>query len=125
MQIRMILATLRHHRLTTALLMLQVALTYAIVCNVVFMIIDRVGQMSIATGVDESGLSMLDSEVIDASENTLARQQQDLAALRRLPGVASAVAVDSLPLGRDESSYGACASPEQFERLASTRSLDQ
>ncbi len=125
MQIRLILATLRHHRLTAALLMLQVALTCAIVCNVVFMIIDRVGQISIATGVDESGLSMLDSEVIDASENTLARQQQDLAALRRLPGVTSAVAVDSLPLGRDESSYGACASLAQFERLASTRSLDQ
>lgn len=125
MQIRPILATLRHHQLTSILLMLQVALTCGIVCNVVFMIMDRSAQISIATGVDETSLSMLNSEIIDANENIQARQQQDLVALRSLPGVTSAVAVDTLPLGSDESSYGACASMAQFNRLAATRSLDQ
>jgi len=125
MEIRPILATLRHHQLTVLLLMLQVALTCSIVCNVVFMIVDRNARSNIETGVNEAGLSMLNSEIIDTNENIQARQQQDLVALRNLPGVISAVAVDTLPLGSDESSYGACASMAQFNRLAATRSLDQ
>ncbi len=125
MQIRPILATLRHHQLTVILLMLQVALTFGIVCNVVFTVVDRIGLSDIDTGVNEAGLSVLNSEIIDANENTDARQRQDLLALRRLRGVISAVAVDSLPLGSDESSYSTCPSMAQFNRFAATRSLDQ
>ncbi|WP_174570703.1 FtsX-like permease family protein [Rhodanobacter sp. C05] len=123
MQLRPILSSLSHHKLTASLLMLQVALTCAIVCNVVFMIANRVEQVTLPSGVDEAGLSMLNSESIDKSENRLARHAADLAGLRAVPGVTAAVAVDTLPLGRDESSYGTCASAEDLAKAIAARSM--
>ncbi|OOG66136.1 ABC transporter permease [Rhodanobacter sp. B04] len=123
MQWRPILSSLRHHKLTALLLMLQVALTCAIVCNVVFMIVNRVEQVSLPSGVDEAGLSMLVSETIDKHENKRARHAADLAGLSKIPGVTAAVAVDTLPLGRDESSYGTCASAEDMATAIAAHSM--
>ncbi|WP_174575038.1 FtsX-like permease family protein [Rhodanobacter sp. C01] len=123
MQLRPILSSLSHHKLTASLLMLQVALTCAIVCNVVFMITNRLEQVTLPSGVDEAGLSMLNSESIDKNENRLARHAADLAGLRAIPGVTAAVAVDTLPLGRDESSYGTCASAEDLAKAIAARSM--
>ena len=61
MQIRPILATLHHHKLTTLLLMLQVAFTCAIVCNVVFMIANRVHRIRQPSGIAENELSVIGS----------------------------------------------------------------
>jgi putative ABC transport system permease protein len=124
MPIGPILATLRHHKLTALLLTLQVATTCAIVCNVGFLVCSRVSQIGIKSGVDEAGLSMLTSQYIDKKENALARHQADIAALRDTPGVSEAVAVDTLPLGRDESSYGTCASAANFEKAVASHSMD-
>ncbi|MEO6966967.1 MAG: FtsX-like permease family protein [Rhodanobacteraceae bacterium] len=117
MQIRPILATLRHHKLTALLLTLQVALTCAIVCNVVFMISKRVQQITLPSGIAEDGLSVIHSTGIDKNESPQAQHAVDLAALRAIPGVASAVAVsDSLPLNRNDDSYGTCPSRQAFQR---------
>jgi putative ABC transport system permease protein len=124
-QIRPILATLRHHKLTALLLTMQIAATCAIVCNVGFMIANRVEQIGVESGVDEAGLSMLISQSINKKENAQARHQADLVALRKIPGVSDAVAVDTLPLGRDESSYGTCASAAIFDAAVAARSLDR
>lgn len=122
--IQPILASLRHHRLTTALLMLQVALTCAIVCNVAFMIAHRWGEVHIDSGVDEASLSMLDSQGVKADAAPWVRHTEDLAALRRIPGVTAAVAVDTLPLGGSESSTGACGSSEALEAAIKANSID-
>jgi putative ABC transport system permease protein len=45
MDILPILATLRRHKITAALLILQIALTCAIVCNAVFLIGQRLHRM--------------------------------------------------------------------------------
>ncbi|WP_158885817.1 FtsX-like permease family protein [Rhodanobacter sp. L36] len=125
MPLRPILSSLRHHKLTALLLMLQVAVTCAIVCNVAFMISERVGQVTLSSGVDEAALSMLDSEMIRKGGNPQAQHAADLAALRALPGVTAAVAVDSLPLGDGESSYGACASAEDMAKAIAAHSMMQ
>ncbi|TPG47758.1 FtsX-like permease family protein [Rhodanobacter glycinis] len=124
MQLRPILSSLRHHKLTALLLMLQVALTCAIVCNVVFMIANRVGQVTLPSGLAESELSMVQVIGIDKNENAQARHAADLAALRAIPGVTAAVAVDSLPLSRSDSSYGTCDSLETFIRAMAARSME-
>ncbi len=93
MQIRPILSTLRHHKLTAVLLTLQVAFTCAIVCNVAFMVAQRVQRISVPTGIAENELSALRSRGIEQGENMQARQTADLAALRAISGVRSAVAV--------------------------------
>jgi putative ABC transport system permease protein len=123
MPLRPILSTLRHHKLTALLLTLQVAFTCAIVCNVVFMIANRVGQIMLPTGLVENELSMVQVEGIDKSENPQARHTADLAGLRAIPSVSAVVAVDILPLSRNDSSYGTCASLDAINRAMAARSM--
>jgi putative ABC transport system permease protein len=124
MEIRPILATLRKHKLTAILLTLQVAFTCAIVCNVAFMIVHRVQRVSIPTGIAEDQLSMIQVQGTTQNTNPQAQQATDLAALRAIPGVESAVATDgSLPLSENSSFHGVCASKQALERAMQLQSL--
>ncbi|MDE2054322.1 MAG: ABC transporter permease [Xanthomonadaceae bacterium] len=125
MEIRPILSTLRRHKLTAILLTLQVAFTCAIVCNVAFMIAQRVQRISLTTGVAEQNLSVIRVSGIGKDENPWARHQADLAALRGIPGVESVVAIDnSLPLNRSESDYGTCPDKESLDRAMQAMSVE-
>lgn len=125
MQIRPILSTLRHHRLTATLLTLQVAFTCAIVCNVAFMVAQRVQRISVATGIAENELSVIHSSGIEKDENVQARHATDLAALRAIPGVRSVVAVSySLPLNQSEDSSGICPSKQALDRAIQRNSIE-
>ncbi len=125
MPLRPILSTLRRHKLTASLLMLQAALTCAIVCNVAFMIANRLQRISVPTGMAENELSVIHSSSIDKLKNPQARYLADLAALRGIPGVKSAVAVsDPLPLNRNESSSGICPSKQALDRAVQNNSID-
>ena len=125
MEIRPILSTLRRHKLTAVLLTLQVAFTCAIVCNVAFMIVQRVQRISLPTGVAEQNLSVIRVSGIGKDENPWARHQVDLAALRGIPGVESVVAIDnSLPLNRSESDYGTCPDKESLDRAMQAMSVE-
>jgi len=107
MQIRPILSTLGHHKLTAVLLTLQVAFTCAIVCNVVFMVANRINRISVPTGIAEDELSAIVSVGIEKGENARARHDAHLAALRAIPGVKSVAATSySLPLNQSEDSSG-------------------
>ncbi|GLR00069.1 FtsX-like permease family protein [Dyella mobilis] len=97
-----IIASLTRHKLTTLLLVLQVSLTCAIVCNVAFMIAHRAAQLHTASGVAEDELVMIDSTDLDQDAQPLARHDADLAALRTIPGVRSAAAVDALPYNHND-----------------------
>ncbi|MEO6799325.1 MAG: FtsX-like permease family protein [Rhodanobacter sp.] len=125
MQLRPILSTLRRHKLTASLLVLQAALTCAIVCNVVFMIANRVQRISVPTGMAENELSVIPSTSIDQGENPQARHTADLAVLRGIPGVQSAAAVSySLPLDQSESSSGLCPSKQALDRAMQLNSIE-
>ena len=125
MQLRPILSTLRHHKLTSLLLTLQVAFTCAIVCNVAFMVAKRAERASVATGIVENELSVIHSSGIEKNENKQARNQADLAALRAIPGVTSVAAVSySLPLNHNSSSRGVCPDQASLQRAMQQRSAD-
>ena len=124
MEIRPILATLRKHKLTAILLTLQVALTCAIVCNVAFMIMHRMQRISLPTGIDEKALSVVAVRGIGKDGNPWVRHESDLALLRQIPGVESAVAVSySLPLDQNIASYGVCPSQAALDRAMQRMSL--
>jgi putative ABC transport system permease protein len=101
-----IVASLTRHKLTALLLMLQVSLTCAIVCNVAFMIVDRVQQLRQPSGVAENELVLIDSTDLDENAQPLVRHDADLAALRTIAGVKSAAAVDALPFNHRDWSNG-------------------
>jgi len=125
MPLQPILASLRHHKLTATLLTLQVAITLAIVCNVVYMIASRVERISVSTGLAEDELSTVPSRNIDKVENPAAQLAVDLAALRAIPGVRAAVAVSySMPLNRNEWSQGICPDKQALDRAIQRNSLE-
>ncbi|HEX5353037.1 MAG TPA: FtsX-like permease family protein [Rhodanobacteraceae bacterium] len=104
-----ILAALGRHKPSVALITLQVALTLAIVCNAVFVIGQRVARVSRPTGLDENNLIFVHQHFMNAPSAGSASDadrldslvQQDMAALRGIPGVKSVASVDVVPL-----SYG-------------------
>jgi putative ABC transport system permease protein len=123
MQLRPILSTLRRHKLTASLLVLQVAFTCAIVCNVVFMVVQRIERVSVPSGIAEAELSVIHSSGFAGDDNPQARQATDLAALRAIRGVRSAVAVSyALPLSHSDSSYGVCPDAASMKRAMQQRS---
>lgn len=106
-----LIASLTRHKLTVGLLVMQVALTCAIVCNVASIIGHRLTQMRTPSGVAESELTLIESVSVDESANQLAKHDTDLAALRGIPGVQSVAAVDSLPLSGNNWSNGISFEP--------------
>jgi putative ABC transport system permease protein len=100
MQFQPILVALRRHKAATALIVLQVALTLAVVSNALFVLHTRLAHLARPTGTDEANLFVIrngwlvqrDSASIDA------RMRADLATLRSLPGVRDAFASEAYPL---------------------------
>jgi len=124
-QILPILSSLRRHRLTAVLLALQVAFTCAIVCNVVFLVVQRIQRVSIVTGIAEDELSVIHSSGYTAHDNAQARHATDLAVLRAIPGVRSVAAVSwSLPLDQADSSYGVCPDDASRKQAMTQHSAD-
>lgn len=111
MRLPPILSSLAHHKLTTALLVLQVTLTCGVGCNVVFMVMQRIDAVTRQTGLVEDGLSVIHLTDTDKTEDGLAQRTADLAALRAVPGVEAAVTVEQdLPFEGGSSSRTTCAS---------------
>jgi len=105
MDIRPILSTLNRHKITAWLLILQIALTCAIVCNAVFLIHQRLQQMGIASGIAEHELVQIKFAYIGDRPDAYAQAQTDLATLRQIPGAQAVALANQLPLsGVDMSS---------------------
>jgi putative ABC transport system permease protein len=126
MQIRPIVATLRKHKLTATLLALQVAFTCAIVCNAVFLIVQRVDRITVPSGLDEGSLSIvtIDDLQVKAGSEALSLHKADLAALRRLPGVESAALISNVPFTYSRRSSGGCTSLDAVEAVKKAHSID-
>ncbi|HKT27567.1 ABC transporter permease [Dyella sp.] len=105
MDIRPILFTLRRHKLTCCLLVLQIAFTCAIVCNTIFLISQRLDLMRVSSGVAEQELVYVQMAYIGSRPDEKARAAVDVAALQSIPGVKSATLANELPFdnGSDNS----------------------
>jgi putative ABC transport system permease protein len=107
LQIKPILAALKRHKAGTILIVLQIALTLAIVCNALFIINQRVARMSRPTGMDESNLLVIQNHWVSASTQTIPTlTKADLLALRQLPDVEDATRINEYPLGRRSTMEG-------------------
>lgn len=108
MQIRPILSALWHHKAGTALIVLQIALTLAIICNATFIIHQRVVRLSRPSGVDEANVLAIQNQWIGepAPTKMQALMSSDVQTLRRVPGVADVYATNAYPLGNGGWSKG-------------------
>ena len=102
-QLRPIVVALGRHKVATLLIVLQVALTLAVISNALFIVATRVIHLSRSTGTDEAHLFVIRSgwtigqnaAQIDANIRT------DLDTLRRVPGVRDAFSSYGFPLAGD------------------------
>lgn len=101
LQLRPIIAALRRHRMATLLIVLQIALTLAVVSNALFIVMTRVVHLSRPTGTDEAHLFVIRNGWLGEQDMSHidARMRADLATLRNLPGVRDAFASQAYPFG--------------------------
>lgn len=119
MDIFPILSTLRRHKLTAGLLMLEVAFTCAIVANAVFLIGQRMQRMDMPSGVAEHELLQIQVADVAPSTNPYARMAEDLAALRQVPGVMAVASSNQVPFGGSSSNTNVRLNPTQPQRTLS------
>jgi putative ABC transport system permease protein len=99
MHILPILSTLRRHRTAATLIVLEIALTCAIVCNAIFLIGDRLSRMDRPSGIAERELLRVELTGIGTTADATALTAQDLVALRTIPGVTRVASADMVPFG--------------------------
>jgi putative ABC transport system permease protein len=97
MDIRPILSTLMRHKTAASLIVVEIALTCAIICNALFMISDRLTQIREVSGLAENELVRVQIAGIGNDPEQIPRTRSDLAALRALPGVADATVLNQVP----------------------------
>jgi putative ABC transport system permease protein len=94
------------------LIALQVAITLAIVCNSVFIILQRIEKVNRPSGMDETSLFTVTSLGFAPDFDLRGSLRQDLEALRSIPGVIDATTINSVPLSNGGWSEGITTLPE-------------
>jgi putative ABC transport system permease protein len=89
LQIRPIIAALRSHKSAVTLLVLEIALTMAILGNLVFIVVNNIERSHVHTGVAENQIGVIQSIGVIGYNNP-ANVASNLMTLRSVPGVAEA-----------------------------------
>ncbi|HEU4858030.1 MAG TPA: FtsX-like permease family protein [Rhodanobacteraceae bacterium] len=110
MQIQPILAALKHHKLATFLIAMEIALACAVLVNAVFLIANRLSAMHINSGVDENALGLVSVEGFDPGQAGDLNARM-LAGLGAIPGVQSVHVINSVPFGPQAGNAGISLDP--------------
>jgi putative ABC transport system permease protein len=97
MELRPILSTLLRHKTAAALIVLEIALSCAIICNALFLIGNRVERLNLVSGVAEKEVVRVQLTGIGEDTDADALTRSDLALLRGLPGVKAASVTNQVP----------------------------
>ncbi len=105
MQIQPVLAALRHHRLATLLIALEIALACAVLCNACFLIVTRLQVTQVISGVDESALAAIKLTGYDPA-NAADLNARVVSGLRVISGMQSVNVVNEVPFGEHAGTAG-------------------
>ncbi|KAB7767212.1 ABC transporter permease [Xanthomonas maliensis] len=117
MNIGPILSSLKRNKIQAALIVLEIALSCAIVSNAVFVIGQRIERMQRLTGMADDEIVRINVAGIGESENPSALVRHDIDELRSLPGVKSATSLNHVPF--DNSAWNGSISLARDQRLPS------
>ena len=98
LELRPILSALIHHKSRAVIVMVQIALTMAIVCNAVFIIDERIAFMNRDTGYPENEIFGFRGVLLNADVDMTHQVEVDEDILRAIPGVIDAVMINHIPL---------------------------
>ncbi len=99
MTIGPILSTLRRHKTAAALIVLEIMLACAILCNAIAPIVERVQRIQRTTGWAEPELLVIGMVGIGDDANADVLTREDLASLRALPNVRQVTTTNQFPYG--------------------------
>ncbi|HSI56485.1 MAG TPA: FtsX-like permease family protein [Ideonella sp.] len=115
MDIAPIFSTLRRHKTAAALIVLEVALSCAILCNAVHLIAGRIERMQQPSGVAETELLRIQLASLGKQNNADVQTREDLSLLRQLAGVKAATVTNQVPFGNSGWQSGISLKPDQEE----------
>lgn len=113
MQLHPILSALLRSKTGALLIVAQVALTLAIVCNALFVVQARLATADRPSGVDEDDVFYLAFVGTTTIPDRAAMLQRDVETLRAIPGVVAAAPVNAIPLSRSGWSTGLSTDPNR------------
>ena len=119
MELRPILSTLLRHKTAAALIVLEIALSCAIICNALFLISGRVDRLNLVSGVAEDEVVRVQLTGIGDDADAAAMTRSDLALLRGLPGVKSASVSNQVPFVNSSWNTSVQLTPDQQQPTAS------
>jgi putative ABC transport system permease protein len=93
-----ILSAMRRNKVGAIVIVVQTAITLAILCNSLFLIQQRLRSSERPTGLQEQDIFTIANQWVGSPPDLAARTQADLAALRALPEIVDAYASNSYPL---------------------------
>jgi putative ABC transport system permease protein len=108
-----ILKSIRHNKISALLLVLQIAISLAVMSNCLSIIQDNLAQMRRPTGVDEANIFLVSNQWLSKPADLGPRIQADLDAVRSVPGIIDAEATNSYPLHGGGSRGGLSLKPDQ------------
>ena len=106
LEIRPILSAMLRNKSSALLLIVQIALTLAIVSNAAFIITDRIAYMNRTSGTVEHELFTFSVFTFGHDAKPMQQIAEDLDMLRALPGVIDATISNQVPLSDSGSSWG-------------------
>jgi putative ABC transport system permease protein len=107
LDIKPIFSALGRHRIATALIVMEIALACAVLCNAAFLIGNRLALVRLDSGIDEASLATVVLFGCDECSNTDLNARV-LGALRRIPGVRAAGTVNTVPFAPPAGNSGIC-----------------
>ena len=120
LEIKPILSALLRHKSRTILIILQIAITLAVVVNSVSIIDNRMTKMDRETGMAESELFMLNISAYSDNYNVEQNIRADEDMIRNMPGVIDALAINQVPLSGSGDSSRVASTQENFDNQVST-----
>jgi putative ABC transport system permease protein len=98
MEMRPILSAMRRNKFGAFLIAAQMAVTLAFLANALTLVEQRIAWSGRPSGLAETEIFIMQTEMVDHPNDLGARQASDVEALRTLPGVADAYATNMYPL---------------------------
>jgi putative ABC transport system permease protein len=98
MELHPILSAMRRNKVGAIVIVIQTAITLAILCNSLFLIQQRLRSSERPTGLQEQDIFTVANQWVGNPPDLAAKVQADLAALRALPEVVDAFVSNSYPL---------------------------
>lgn len=118
MDLRPVLSSLSRHKTAALLIVLEIALSCALVCNAVFVIGQRLAVMNAPSVIAEDELVRVKTIGLRKDDNADARTREDIALLRGLPGVRDVTIVNQVPYGQSSWGSGFSATKGQVRATA-------